>query len=128
MENARAFSTLHPRCGTAFILVVLMISILLFAVVFPFITPEGGGGGWWQVLFVGVKILLLFPIAGLAYELNKYASRHMDLWPARMAITPGLWVQRLTTREPSDDQIEVALLALQKALAIEASQNPDKNV
>ncbi len=124
VENARGFSTLHPRCGTAFIIVVLMISILLFAVVFPLITPDREEVGWTiHLFFVGVKILLLFPIAGTAYELNRYASRHMDRWLLRMAVMPGLWVQKLTTREPTDDQIEIAIIALKKALAIETAQS-----
>jgi uncharacterized protein YqhQ len=123
VENARKFSTLHPRCGTAFIIVVLMISILLFALVFPLITPPGDSLGWLtHLFFVAVKIILLFPIAGAAYELNRYASRHMDSLVLKAAVLPGLWVQKLTTREPSDDQIEVALIALRKALAIESAQ------
>lgn len=123
VENARQFSTLHPRCGTAFILVVLMISILLFAVVFPLISPGGRDAGWGlHLFFVGVKILLLFPIAGAAYELNRYASRREGSSLLKAAVMPGLWVQKLTTREPSDDQIEIALIALKKALAIEAAQ------
>lgn len=126
VANAREFSTLHPRCGTAFMLVVLMISIVLFAIVFPFLTPRGQDVGWiWHLLFVGVKILLLFPIAGAAYELNRYASKHMDHWLFRAAVTPGLWVQKLTTREPSDDQIEIAIIALKKALALEEAQTSD---
>ena len=123
VDNAREFSTLHPRCGTAFIIVVLMISIVLFAVVFPLITPSRAESGWLiHLFFIGVKIILLFPIAGAAYELNRYASRHMDRWFLRWALAPGLWVQKLTTREPSDDQIEIALCALKKALDIEAAQ------
>ncbi|MEW6261901.1 MAG: DUF1385 domain-containing protein [Thermodesulfobacteriota bacterium] len=122
VENARAYSTLHPRCGTAFMLVVLMISILLFAVVFPLITPAGGQGWALHLVFVGIKILLMLPIAGAAYELNRYASKHLDNRLLKAAVAPGLWVQRLTTREPSDDQIEIALIALKKALAIEAAQ------
>ena len=79
--------------------------------------------GWMiNLFFVGVKIVLLFPIAGAAYELNRYASRHMDSVVLKAAVLPGLWVQKLTTREPSDDQIEVALIALRKALAIESVQ------
>jgi uncharacterized protein YqhQ len=123
VEAARRYSTLHPRCGTAFIIIVLMISILLFAAVFPLITPERSQSGWGvHFFYVGVKILLMFPIAGAAYELNRYASRHMDHIIMRLAVLPGLWVQRLTTKEPSDDQIEIALMALEKALDIEAAQ------
>lgn len=124
VENARTFSTLHPRCGTSFILVVLMISILLFAAVFPLITPKTTGGAWGlQAFFIGLKIIMMFPIAGLSYELNRYASKHMDNGLLKALVTPGLWVQHLTTREPSDDQIEIALIALKKALAIECGDS-----
>ena len=123
VENARPFTTLHPRCGTAFIIVVLMISIFLFAAVFPFITPKGAATGWSiHLFFVAVKILLLMPIAGAAYEINRYASRHMDHLLLKIVAAPGLWVQKITTREPSDDQIEIALIALRKALAMESAQ------
>ncbi|MEW5723914.1 MAG: DUF1385 domain-containing protein [Thermodesulfobacteriota bacterium] len=124
VANARRYTTLHPRCGTAFIIVVLLISIALFAMVFPLLTSDRGQAGWAIHLFyVFIKILLLFPIAGAAYELNRYASRHMDHLLLKAAVAPGLWVQKLTTREPTDDQIEVALLALKKALDIEAAQS-----
>ena len=123
VENAKGYSRLHPRCGTAFIIVVLMISIFLFASVFPFIAAKIQGGGWMrQLFFVGVKILLMFPIAGVAYELNRFAGSHMESRLLKAAIMPGLWVQKITTKEPSDDRIEVALIALKKALAIEAAQ------
>ena len=63
------------------------------------------------------------PIAGVAYEFNRFASRNMDRTLLKLAIQPGLWVQKLTTREPTDDQIEIALIALKNALAIEDAQN-----
>jgi uncharacterized protein YqhQ len=123
VENARGYSTLHPRCGTAFLIVVLMISIVLFAVVFPLFIPKSSESGWLMHLaFVGVKILLMFPIAGAAYEFNRLASRKMDHWLLKLAVLPGLWVQKLTTREPSDDQIEIAEAALEKALALEGAR------
>ena len=123
VENARPYTTLHPRCGTAFLIVVLMISIILFAVIFPIIAPKPDEAGLGlHLFFVGIKILLMFPIAGSAYELNRYASRHMEMKLLKLAILPGLWVQKLTTREPSDDQIEIAISALEKALAFENSK------
>jgi uncharacterized protein YqhQ len=73
-------------------------------------------------MYIAIKIGLMFPIAGMAYELNRYASRHMDHLLLRAAVAPGLWVQRLTTREPSDDQIEIALIALKKTLQLEEAQ------
>ncbi len=117
VENARRFSTLHPRCGTAFILVVLVISIFFFATVFPFIPTIGGSPGVVNQIFaIVMKILLMFPIAGLAYEMIRYSSRNMEHGVIRWAVLPGLWMQKLTTREPSDEQLEVALAALDSAL------------
>lgn len=117
VENARKFSTLHPRCGTAFILVVLLISIFFFSIVFPFVlTLDDVPGFMNQIIAIAMKILFIFPIAGLAYELIRYSSRNMDRGLTRLAILPGLWMQKLTTREPSDDQLEVALAALDRAL------------
>jgi uncharacterized protein YqhQ len=117
VKNARKFSTLHPRCGTAFILVVLLISIFFFSILFPFVpTLDNVPGVINQVIAIVIKVLLMFPIAGLAYEIIKFSSRNMDRGLIRLAILPGLWMQKLTTREPSDDQLEVALAALKRAL------------
>ncbi len=121
VENARRFSTLHPRCGTAFILVVLVISIFFFATVFPFIPTIGGSPGVVNQIFaIVMKILLMFPIAGLAYEMIRYSGRNMEHGVIRWAVLPGLWMQKLTTREPSDEQLEVALAALDSALQTES--------
>jgi len=117
VENARRFSTLHPRCGTAFILVVLLISIFFFAAVFPFIPTIGGNPGVVNQIFaIVLKMLFMFPIAGLAYEMIRYSGRNMKHGVVRWAVLPGLWMQKLTTREPSDEQLEVALAALDSAL------------
>ncbi|MEE9435859.1 MAG: DUF1385 domain-containing protein [Candidatus Adiutricales bacterium] len=123
VENAREYTTLHPRCGTAFILIVLILSILIFSAVFPLISSSDQERGWMiNILYVFIKILLMMPIAGIAYEFNRFASRHMDRTLLKLAVLPGLWVQKLTTREPTDDQIEIAIIALKKALAIEDAQ------
>ncbi|UCG80079.1 MAG: DUF1385 domain-containing protein [Desulfobacterales bacterium] len=117
VENAKRFSTLHPRCGTAFILIVLLISIFFFAVVFPFKpTLDDIPGIVNQMVVIVMKVLFMFPIAGLAYEIIRFGSRNMERGLVRWAIWPGLWIQKLTTREPSDDQLEVALAALNSAL------------
>jgi len=116
---ARRHPTLHPRCGTAFILLVLLISIAFFAVVFPLL-PRPDWPGWLaQAGFVGVKILLLLPIAGAAYEAVRFSGRHADNPWVKPFIWPGLLLQKLTTRRPSDDQLEIALTALERALKIE---------
>jgi len=117
VENAKKFSALHPRCGTAFILVVLLISIFFFSIVFPFVpTLHDGPGVMNQMIPIVMKVLFMFPIAGLAYEMIRFSSRNMDRGLIRLAILPGLWMQKLTTREPSDDQLEVALAALKGVL------------
>ena len=119
VENAKKYSTLHPRCGTAFILIVLLMSIVFFSVIFPFVPafmalPKIVTQGIQIVL----KVLLMFPIAGIAYEIIKYSSKKMENSLVRVLILPGLWLQKLTTREPSDDQLEIALAALNRAIYI----------
>lgn len=118
-ENASAYTTLHPRCGTAFILLVLAVSIVLFAAVFPFMPTFSETGLFNQLCLIAVKLPLMLPVAGIAYELQRLSARpkcpRIVLWLVR----PGLWLQRITTREPSVDQLEVALVALRRALGRE---------
>jgi uncharacterized protein YqhQ len=123
VSNARKYSTLHPRCGTAFLLVVFVISIILFSVIFPFLPRFPSlGKGLTNLIYVGIKLPLLFPIAGLAYEVIKLSGKKPNHPVLRVIIAPGLWLQRITTRPPMDDQIEVALRALQGALRLESGQ------
>jgi uncharacterized protein YqhQ len=115
VANARSFSRLHPRCGTAFLLVVLVISIFIFAGVLPLL-PSLSASPWLnQAGLIGLKIVLMLPIAGLSYEVIRYAGKKGGggFWGA--LLWPGLQLQRLTTREPSDQQIAVALAALAAA-------------
>lgn len=121
VENARKFSALHPRCGTAFILIVLVLSILFFSMAFPFVPRfDAVPAAVNHVIAIFIKILLLFPIAGVAYEMIKFSSRNMDSGLVRLAVLPGLWMQKLTTGEPTDEQLEVALAALKRALHVHA--------
>ncbi len=123
VSNARKYSTLHPRCGTAFLLVVFLISIILFSVIFPFLPKFPSlGKGLANLIYVGIKLPLLFPIAGLAYEVIKFSGKKPNHPILRIVIAPGLWLQHLTTRPPVDDQIEVALRALKGALRLESGQ------
>jgi uncharacterized protein YqhQ len=127
VENAKPHSTLHPRCGTSFILLVLVISILFFSVLFPFLPKMPLLNSWSRnVLYVGLKILLMIPIAGLAYEAIKYTSKKTHIPWIRILILPGLWIQRLTTQEPTEDQIEVALSALNRVLSMEGRLSEQK--
>ncbi len=111
VENARAFTTLHPRCGTSFLLVVMVISIGVYALI-----PFNG----FLAKFVS-RIALLPVIAGLSYELIRFAAKHRQSVLA-IVTTPGLWLQRITTKPPADDQLAVAIHALEGAMALENSQ------
>ncbi len=102
VENARKFSTLHPRCGTSFLLIVVVVSIFVFA--FMGLHPF-----WWRIVS---RIILMPVVAGVAYEILKFSARHLESPLMHWLIVPGLTLQRLTTREPDDAQIEVALAAL----------------
>ncbi len=105
VENIRGHSRFHPRCGTSFLLIVLIVSILVFSLV-----PWSG-----TLMRVGLKILLLPVVMALAYEIIRLAGRY-DNPVTRAVSAPGLWLQRLTTGEPDDSMIEVAIAAVQPVL------------
>jgi len=110
IENARRHTTLHPRCGTSFLLIVMVISILVFALL-------GEGSLFYRIW----SRIAVFPVvAGLGYEFIKFSGKYYEKAWARWVIAPGLYLQKLTTREPDDEQLEVALTALKAVLATEA--------
>lgn len=117
-DTAMLQSRLHPRCGTTFLLFVICISIIIHAVLVPLLllihTPEAPVTK--HILTIGIKLLLMIPISALAYELIRHAARMPDGLLADFLRAPGLCLQRLTTHEPSADQVEVALVALKLAL------------
>jgi uncharacterized protein YqhQ len=116
VENARRYPTLHPRCGTAFLLLVLVFSIFLFSAVFPLLPKDLFGNKiLTNIFFILVKIVLLLPIAGCSYEIIRMGER-LDNPLLNLLLLPGLWLQKLTTREPDDAQLEVALVALRTTL------------
>ena len=106
-EPVSKYSTAHARCGTAFLLAVVLIAILVFALV-------GKQETWIMILS---RILLLPVIAALGYEFTQFGARHMDKAIVRTMMAPGLWLQKLTTREPDNSQLEVAIAALKEVLA-----------
>lgn len=119
VENARRFTTLHPRCGTSFLFVVVCIAVLVHLALIPFL-PQLSPNPWLnQLLLIGVKLPLAFPIAGLAYELQKLSARASCPRWLKWLTAPGMWLQRITTQEPTDAQLEIALIALERALAVE---------
>jgi uncharacterized protein YqhQ len=123
VENAKKYPTLHARCGTAFLLLVLVFSILMFTLVFPLFPKDiFVNKVVTNIFFILVKIVLMLPIAGISYEMIRYADRANNRF-LNLMLLPGMWMQKLTTREPSDDQIEVALIALKKTLEKEEMRN-----
>jgi uncharacterized protein YqhQ len=115
-ERVQKFSLIHPRCGTAFLLWVMVIGIFVFAFV--------GQPAWYWL--VTSRILLLPVIAGIAYELIRFAGRHQGNAILMTLLAPGMWLQRLTTRQPTLDQIEVSIRALQKVLRREGRLTSDE--
>lgn len=116
VEHARPKTTAHPRCGTSLILLVIAVSIVVFAAVLPFV-PRVFDNDFGQSLFLlGLKMPLLLPIAGLGYEAQRLAARNPGNALVRALIAPGMLMQRLTTREPGDSELEVALAALRKTV------------
>lgn len=114
VENVRKHSRFHPRCGTSFMFLVLFVSILVFSV---FQVP------WDNLLLrVLIKVALLPLIVGIGYELIKLAGRHQN-WLTKIISAPGLWIQRVTTNEPDDGQIEVAIASLTAVLPREGEED-----
>ena len=112
VEKIRKYSTAHPRCGTSFLFIVMVIAIIAFAIV-------GKPALWIMVLS---RIVLIPVIAALSYEVTAYAGRHTKHWMVRIILAPGMWLQSLTTRKPDDSMLEVSTIALKKVIELE--ENP----
>jgi len=110
VENARKYTCIHPRCGTSFLMVVMVLSIMLFSMI---------PGSWPLWAKAASRLVLLPVVAGLSYEFIKYSAKKRGNKIIEALIYPGLLLQRLTTRDPSDDQLEVAIRAMDEALAME---------
>ena len=121
VENVRAQTRLHPRCGTSFLLVVMVVSILLFSVassglltVFPALAAIRGSFVY-RLIMIGFKLLLVPMVVAITYEINRWIGRH-DNGLSRALSAPGMWLQNFTTNEPDDSMIEVGIAALQAVL------------
>jgi len=119
VENVRRYNRLHPRCGTSFLLIVMLVSIAVFSLI-PNLWPF--------YLKAGSRIILLPMIAGISYEFLKWSAMNDSNPLVKMVITPGLALQRLTTREPNDSQLEVAIRAMNEALEVNAGYKDDRLV
>src|SRR5438445_1215632 len=117
-ETVQRHSLIHPRCGTAFLLWVMVIAIFVFAFF--------GRPAWYWL--IATRILLLPVIAGIAYELIRFAGKHTGNRVLMTALAPGLWLQRLTTRDPTLGQVEVSIRRLQEVLRLEGPATVESRV
>ena len=120
IENARRFPTAHPRCGTAFLLTVMVIAIIVFSLI----------GRPSMVWSIASRVALLPLIAGISYEIIRFTGLHGNTVITQLISSPGLLLQRLTTRKPDDDQIEVAITSMETALKADAGNTagePDQS-
>ncbi len=110
-------SRFHPRCGTSFLLIVMFVAIVSFAVL-DFLVKQATG-----TMTLPIRLVTHLPfipvVGGLSYEIIRFSARHSTSWWGRILIAPGLWLQRITTKEPDANQVEVALVALRCALGLE---------
>ena len=121
VENVRKMTRLHPRCGTSFLLVVMVISILVFSIassVLLVLIPDLAamqGTFLYRLIMIVFKLLLLPLVVSVTYELNRWIGRH-DNWFTRVLSAPGMWMQNFTTNEPDDSMIEVGIAAVKAVL------------
>jgi uncharacterized protein YqhQ len=115
VENARVKRRQHPRCGTSFLMVVMLVSIVAFSVV------------KFDSLFLNflVRLLLMPVVAGVSYEIIRASARSRAQWFFSIITRPGLWLQNVTTKEPDDSQLEVAIYALKESLKLEPQADPE---
>ena len=121
VENVKQQTRLHPRCGTSFLFVVMILSILVFSVASSLLLnlvpalAAMRGSLVFSLIMIVYKLLLLPVIVAIAYEINRFVGRH-DNWLTRIMTAPGMWFQLFTTNEPDDSMIEVGIASLQAVL------------
>lgn len=116
IKAAAKYSPLHVRCGTAFLLILMVVLILIFAFL--------GRPAFW--LRISSRLLMIPLIAGISYEIIRLAGKFENHWLVQILMAPGLWLQKLTTKEPSEGQLEVAIVSLQKLLDLEGIESKDE--
>ena len=131
VENVQKQSTLHPRCGTTFLIVVIFVSVVAGTFVTPLLMPEWATGRFEQNLItLLVRIALLPPVAATSYELQRISARYFTKGPLQVFLWPGFLFQKITTRQPEDDQVEIAIAAMlaavwrEKNASAEADEEP----
>jgi len=118
IEAIKQYSTAHTRCGTSFLFIVMIVSIIVFSLI-------GLPSLLWMILS---RVVLIPLISALSYEFIYFGARHNENSVMRIILTPGLWLQSLTTREPDDPQIEVALIAMKKVIEAEQPEGQTQSV
>jgi uncharacterized protein YqhQ len=113
-EAIRKYPTAHPRCGTEFLVVVILISIITFSIVGRQSLP----------VMILSRIVLIPAIAAVSYELLRFGARHRDSAVIRALFAPGIWVQKITTKQPTDDMIEVAIVSMEQAMTADGETLP----
>jgi uncharacterized protein YqhQ len=114
VDSIRAYSTAHVRCGTSFLFTVLIIAIVVFSLV--------GRPALW--IMITARVLLIPVIAAIGYEITYFSARHTENWFVKLILAPGLLMQSLTTGEPDDRQMEVAIAAINKAMEVDRTAEP----
>lgn len=128
VENVRKQTRMHPRCGTSFLLVVMILSILIFSAASPLLLAvipaltEISGTFLYKLIMICFKLLLLPVVVAFSYEINRLVGRY-DNWFTRLVTAPGMWFQNFTTNEPDDDMIEVGIAALSAVLPEEEGED-----
>jgi len=128
VDDAAKQTTLHPRCGTSFLLLVVGVSIAIYSIVFPLVPRVIENDFLNNLAMLGIKLPLMFPIAGASYELQRLSARHPGNLLLRALTAPGLWMQRITTSEPTRDQLEIAVLAMKRCIAYEEGRLSERGV
>lgn len=116
VENARKKTTLHPRCGTTFLVLTVLVSIVVWTALGPLLPKIGGPKIVEQLAFIAMKVPFLPVLAGITFELQRFTARYCLTGPLRALLYPGFLVQKITTIEPDDDQLEIALASMRATL------------
>jgi len=116
VENARKYSRFHPRCGTSFLIVMMIVGVVISMLIPVSI------GMWFRLL---IKIIIFPFVIGLGYEFIRYAGKHCSNIIVKIVSAPGLWIQRITTKKPDDRQLEVAIVSLRAALRIDPVESAE---
>jgi uncharacterized protein YqhQ len=116
VANARAKTTLHPRCGTTFLVLTVLVSIVVWTALGPLLPVIHGPKIVEQLAFIAMKVPFLPVLAGITFELQRFTARYCMTGPMRALLVPGFLVQKITTIEPDDDQLEIALASMRATL------------